>query len=214
MKRKKLPPSANTKRLFTINLVIATELNILVKKGVSLSPFEAKLRVIANQLVEVFRYKAPSNSYVTIMKILKEEIEDKSYTLELSTSSLIYGLMSLLSSHNLKLYWEILPKELQYYSESIDTEEVYKSLSDFITFHKNIANKHKSEAKMFSTIKITKRKKEKKKRNKIIKKVNTFHDEVRAKKKDKNFKKRKARKQKVVSILQKMIAEAKGENSI
>jgi hypothetical protein len=206
-KRKVIKPTPNTLKLYTIALILATELGANKRELVY---FEMLLKERCDRLVKIFQVQSPREYISLTVKTVQNLVDTKDYNTTLNLSTLIALLLSIVPNHQLELYFTIKGKALQDYIDThVDIEDFNSNIYIFQGIYDSICNAYNAPKTTYSTLTL---KKVKSKVKKARDKPNKPKKEVtkgKSKGKIEKMRIRKAERERMKNILKEMIRKAK-----
>ena len=207
MKMKRVKPTPNTLKLYTIALILATELGANKRELVY---FEMLLKERCDRLVKIFQVQSPREYISLTVKTVQNLVDTKDYNTTLNLSTLIALLLSIVPNHQLELYFTIKGKALQDYIDThVDIEDFNSNIYIFQGIYDSICNAYNAPKTTYSTLTL---KKVKSKVKKARDKPNKPKKEVtkgKSKGKIEKMRIRKAERERMKNILKEMIRKAK-----
>jgi len=209
-KRKVIKPTPNTLKLYTIALILATELGANNDK---LNHFELSLKSKCDKLLKIFQAQSPRQYLNLTYKTVKILVDKEEYKTTLNLSTLVSLLLSIVPNHQLELYFTVKGKSLnRYIIDYVDIEDFNKNISIFQNIYNYICDAYNAPNITYSTLTLnrvkTKVKKARDKPNKPKKEVSNS----KSNRSIKNMRKTKAereRKARARVILAELIQKAK-----
>ena len=154
MKMKRVKPTPNTLKLYTIALILATELGANKRELVY---FEMLLKERCDRLVKIFQVQSPREYISLTVKTVQNLVDTKDYNTTLNLSTLIALLLSIVPNHQLELYFTIKGKALQDYIDThVDIEDFNSNIYIFQGIYDSICNAYNAPKTTYSTLTLKK----------------------------------------------------------
>ena len=210
MKVKLIKPTPNTLKLYTIALILATELGANNDK---LNHFELSLKGKCDKLLKIFQAQSPRQYLNLTYKTVKILVDKEEYKTTLNLSTLIALLLSIVPNHQLELYFTIKGKSLnKYIIDYVDIEDFNKNIPIFQNIYNYLCDTYNAPNITYSTLTLKKVKSKVKKARDKPKKPRKEVSHSKSNRSVRNILKMKAEKERKARarvILAEMIRKAK-----